>query len=177
MGGAAVIPDVAYAAALLLAGVLGWAGVAKLRRPAATAAAFTDLGLPAPAGLAVAVPAAELAAAALLAVRPPLGGLVAAALLAAFSGLLAARLRAGVHVACACFGSSRTAPVSSVELVRNLMLGVAALAAVAARPALPPVEAIVAVTVTAAAALVVLGLLGLRRDAGVLWRNSERIHP
>jgi uncharacterized membrane protein YphA (DoxX/SURF4 family) len=126
----AVVPTpIALAAALVLAGVLAVAGVAKLRHPAATARDFAALGLPAPEVLAGAVPAAELACAAALVLVPGWGGVAAFGLLAVFTADLAAVVRSGRVVSCACFGAASRAPVSARHLVRNGGLLVLALAA------------------------------------------------
>lgn len=119
----------ALAAALLLAGVLAVAGVAKLRRPADTAADFASLGLPAARPLAVVVPVVELACAALLVVVPGWGGVAAFGLLALFTANLVAVVRSGRVVSCACFGSASRSPISARHLVRNGALLVLALAA------------------------------------------------
>lgn len=166
---------VGYSAALLLAAVLAWAGLAKLRRPGATTAALRALDLPAAPLLAVVVPCAEVATALLLAVRPPAGAVAALTLLALFTLLLGDRLRRGVAVSCGCFGSTHGEPISSVDLVRNGLLAVAAVAALGApAPVLPSLESVVATSAAGAAGLVVLALLALRRQAGALWDNTAR---
>jgi uncharacterized membrane protein YphA (DoxX/SURF4 family) len=124
-----VLDLVAVAAAVALAAILAAAGVAKIRRPAATATDFAELGLPRPQALARAVPAVELATAAVLVVLPGWGGVVAFGLLAAFTANLVVVIRSGRVVACACFGAHDRAPVSSRHLVRNGLLALLALAA------------------------------------------------
>ncbi len=125
----------ALAAALILALVLAWAGVAKLRRPTATADDFAELGLPWPTRLAVAVPVIELVTAALLVVIPGWGGVAAFGLLAVFTANLAVVVRSGRVVSCACFGEASRAPVSSRQLARNgLLAGLALVAATVADP-------------------------------------------
>lgn len=119
----------ALAAALALAVVLTLAGVAKLRRPEATAEDFAGLGLPRPTDLATAVPLVELACAALLVVLPGWGGVASFGLLALFTAFLVTVLRSGRVVACACFGANDRDPVSARHLVRNAGLGLLALAA------------------------------------------------
>lgn len=108
---------------LLLAGAL------KLRDPSwpATARRF---GVPGP--LVPVVPVAELVLGALLLVD--LGGrvpaLLALGLLAAFTFVLAVRVRAGDQAPCGCFGSTSAGPVTWATVARNVVL--VALAAAAA---------------------------------------------
>ncbi len=119
----------AFAAALVLAGVLALAAVAKIRRPEATAEDFAGLGLPRPAALAVAVPAVELGCAILLVVLPGWGGVAAFGLLSLFTALLVSVIRSGRVVSCACFGANDRDPISVRHLIRNGVLGLLALAA------------------------------------------------
>ncbi len=120
---------VALVAALVLALVFVVAGVAKLRRPGATAEDFAELGLPLAGPLAVVVPVVELACAALLVVVPGWGGVASFGLLALFTANLAVVVRSGRVVRCACFGAADRDPVSVRHLVRNAVLAVLALAA------------------------------------------------
>jgi hypothetical protein len=116
------------AAAVVLAAVFLWAAAGKLARADAAVGALRALGLPAARWLARAVPAAELVLAAVLLAAPRAGGAGALVLLAAFSAVLLRAVRAGVIAPCACFGTAAADPVSSVELVRNALLGVLAAA-------------------------------------------------
>ena len=169
---------VGYVAALVLAAVLGWAGVAKLSRPRTTASGFAAMGLPAPDALARAVPLAEIVVAATLVVVPRAGAVAALVLLVAFTVVLARALRAGSSVSCGCFGTSGRAPVSFVELVRNGLLVVAAVAALAASsPVAPGLDDLVLATTAAAVAGVVLALCRLRRDTGRVWGMDLRMGP
>ena len=169
---------VGYVAALVLAAVLGWAGIAKLSRPRTTAAGFAALGLPAPAALARAVPLAEIVTAATLVVAPRIGAVAALVLLAAFSVVLVGAVRSNDDVSCGCFGASGRAPVSFVELVRNAMLLAAALAALATpTPVAPGLDDLVAATTAAAVAVLVLALCRLRRDTGAVWAVDLRMGP
>lgn len=169
---------VSTAAAAVLALILAWAGVAKLRRREATVDGFADLGLPRPGGLAVAVPVSELLVAAALLSRPRAGAVAAVVLLAAFTAFLVSRIRAGVPVGCGCFGSSRSRPTSAVEVVRNV--GLVLLAAAAAgtvvpqRPALPE---LVSVLTAVAVATVGLGLLEVYVTTGRLLDNHIPAGP
>ncbi|MGQ0742857.1 MAG: MauE/DoxX family redox-associated membrane protein [Acidimicrobiales bacterium] len=114
-------------AAAVVAGVMAWAAGSKLARPAATAAGFATLGVPA-AGLAArAVPFGELALAVGLLMVPGPAGLVACGLLGGFTVVLVRARRAGTG--CACFGQARPRPVRVSDLARNLAL--MALAAIA----------------------------------------------
>ena len=117
-------------AALVLAVVLTWAAVAKLRANAETIEDFSSLGLPAARPLSIAVPVAELFIAGLLVVVPGWGGVVAFALLAGFTTLLISVIRSGRVARCACFGQRSSAAVDGRHVGRNLVLiGLAALAA------------------------------------------------
>ena len=119
----------ALAAALMLAGVLALASVAKFRMPDATAKDFAGLGLPRPAVLALFVPAVEMGCAALLIVLPGWGGVAAFGLLSLFTALLISVIRSGRVVTCACFGANDRDPISIRHVVRNGALGLLALAA------------------------------------------------
>ncbi len=110
------------AAAYLLAAVLAVAALTKLRRPAAVAADFGELGLVAPNALARVVPVLELACAALLVIVPAWGGIASFALLAAFTAVLVNVIRSGRVVACRCFGALTDEPVSPRTLARNAAL-------------------------------------------------------
>jgi hypothetical protein len=102
--------------ALLLAG-----GALKVVRPAFTARAMREMGLPVSATAVRAVAVAEVAIAAGALVG---GGRILAALVAAsyagFAAFVAAALRRGVPVSsCGCFGADDTPP-TTVHLVLNL---------------------------------------------------------
>lgn len=123
---------IGYAAAVALAAVFAIAAIAKLRDLAATARDFEGLGLPRAVFFSRMVPLAELAIVALLLIVPAVGAIAALITLAFFTTFLVGRLRAGVHAPCACFGASRPAPISVLDIVRNfglMMLAAAALAA------------------------------------------------
>jgi hypothetical protein len=163
--------SVGYLAALVLAALFAWAGVAKLGARRRTTRTFRALGLPAPDGLAVAVPAIELALALGLVVVPGWAAAGALALLAAFSLFLARAVRAGVDVGCGCFGSAGSEPVSFVELVRNGLLGIAAAAALAApHPVAPSLAAVLVAGAALAIAGLVLALAELKRTVGHVWK-------
>ena len=165
--------DVGGAAAIVLAAVFAWAAVAKFRTPAATAASFHGLGLPAAPAVARIVPVVEVAIALGLVVAPTLVAWPALALLLAFSVVIARAVAAGSTVTCACFGASPSAhedalPVSVVELVRNAGLGALAIvasgsAAGSVRTSLP---ALVIVTVLVALSRVGFAAADLRRLGG-----------
>jgi uncharacterized membrane protein YphA (DoxX/SURF4 family) len=170
--------EVAYVGALALAVVFAWAGVAKLRTPAATAATFRALRLPAHGVLARTVPLAELALAALLVAAPRFGGPVAVVLLGGFTLLLARRLGRGETVSCGCFGSARQAPIAATDLVRNgLLIGLAVAVAVLAAPAVPGLSALVAGTAAIAIGAVALALVDVRVTTGRLLDNSVPTGP
>lgn len=165
----------ATACAWLVAGVLAWAALAKLRRPQATAVGFRQLGVPLPGLAAVLVPAGELFAAGLLLARPALGSGAALALLIGFSVFLAWRLRRGTPGGCACFGGGPDRPLGPAALVRNALLAVAAAAAAAAEAGLPSLPGMLAVGAAAAVGAVVVALVELGAATGRVWDN--RVGP
>jgi len=151
-----------YACALVLAGVFIRAGAAKVARPAQTATSFVALGVPAAAAVARAVPAVELLVAVALLAAPRAGGIGALALLLPFTAVLTRAVQAGSGVPCNCFGAARADPVSSVDVVRNVLLAFLAIGALAADG--PSVPGPAAATVTVAAGAVGAAILtGLRR--------------
>lgn len=159
--------DIGSGAALLLAGVFAVAGIAKLRRRAATAATFRALRLPAAGPAAVAVPVAELAVAGLLLALPAVGAALALAALIAFIGVLATALRRDEPVSCGCFGSAGDDPVTAADLVRNaLLVAAAAVAMTAGTRGLPSLPAAVAVSAAAVIGLVVVALVRVRLATG-----------
>jgi hypothetical protein len=158
------LAEVAYAAALALAAVFGWAGLAKLRDRHVTAAAFRDVGLAAPERLAVAVPGLELALAAALVLVPAEAALVTVAVLAGFTTFLVRARRAGVEGGCGCFGGTRRQPVPAAELGRNALLAAGALtASFAAGPVVPGPGALALVAAVAAGGGGLLALAARRR--------------
>lgn len=160
------VDGLGYACALLLAAVFVRGGAAKLARPQVTATGFAALGVPAAVVLAGAVPVIELLVAVALVAAPRAGAVAALVVLAAFSAVLGRALRAGADAPCACFGTARTDPVSTTDLVRNGLLVVAAAAALtAARPASPSPGAVVAAAVSFAAGLALLATLRRRTAA------------
>ncbi len=168
--------EVAYAAALALAAVFAWAGVAKLASRAATERAFRGLGLVAPRGFAVGVPATELALAAGLVVAPAEAAIAALAVLAGFTTFLVRSLGRGEAGGCGCFGTSRPAPVSGVDVARNGLLTLAAVvAAFASGPTVPGPAAVSGVALVAAAGAG--GLAVLRRRAGGTGLPAGRQGP
>lgn len=151
-----------YACAVLLATAFVLAGAAKLARPLETATSFVALGVPAAPAVARAVPLVELLVAAALLAAPRAGGIAALALLGPFTVVLARAVAGGSQTPCNCFGSTRSDPVSSVDITRNLMLAVPAVIAIGAgHPVVPGPPAVL----TAAVAFIVgrSGLSRLRR--------------
>ncbi len=112
--------------AVILAGVLFWAAVTKLRDRTGTATGFEQLGLPGAQILASAVPVVEVATAFALVAVPGWGGVASFALLAGFTVVLVTTLRSGRMVACRCFGGTSDAPVTRGHLLRNAGLMVMA---------------------------------------------------
>lgn len=162
--------DLAQAAALVLAAVFAWAGVAKATARPATVSSFRGLGLPAPASLAVVVPAVELVLAAGLVVAPAPASFAALAVLLAFSAVIGRAVARGSTVGCACFGGgAEDRPVSVLELVRNGALGavgIVASGAGAGSALWPSLPATVLVTVLVALARVGLAAAELRQAGG-----------
>lgn len=170
--------ELASAAALFLAAIFSWAGLAKGLRPHRTATAFSALAVPAPNITARLVPAAELGLAMLLVAQPRLGGLAALTLLGVFSAWLWRAQRSGVVAGCACFGGSGTRPASPRDLVRNLMLGLLALLVVGLeQPVGPTLPAMIAVSALGTAGAVGLALVDLRLRTGRLWDNRIEAGP
>jgi hypothetical protein len=156
------VDGLGYACALVLAAVFVRAAAAKLARPATTAAGFAALGVPAAAALARAVPFVELLTAAALVAAPRVGAAASLIFLPASSWVLVRSLRSPTPAPCNCFGTARTEPVSSTDLVRNVLLAVLALVSLGtAGPTVPGAPAVVAVVGAVAAGLA--GLAGLRR--------------
>jgi uncharacterized membrane protein YphA (DoxX/SURF4 family) len=146
------VDGLGYACALVLAAVFVRAGAAKLARPAETAAGFAALGVPAAGLLGRAVPFVELLVAAALIAVPRAGGIVALLLLVGFAGLLARAVRAGSQAPCNCFGSARPDPVSSTDIMRDLLLAVLAATSLGAtRPTVPSVVDVVVVALAVGA--------------------------
>ncbi|HEV2761291.1 MAG TPA: MauE/DoxX family redox-associated membrane protein [Acidimicrobiales bacterium] len=152
-----------YACALVLAAVFVRAGAAKLARPTTTATSFVALGVPA-AGLAArAVPIVELLVAVALLAAPRVGALGALALLIPFTGVLARAVRSGSGAPCNCFGAARVDPVSTVDVVRNVLLVALGLTAVTATmPVVPGPAAVVATVIASACGLALLSALRTR---------------
>jgi hypothetical protein len=165
------VSEVAYATALVLAALFAWAGAAKLADRPRTAATFRAFGVPRPGWVGVGLPVVELGLAAALVVLPRVGGAVAVALLAAFTAVLARAVRRGVEVGCACFGTARAEPVSSVEVARNLLwAGAGGVALFAPAPDAPGLDSIVLVGTAVAVAAVALALIDLGRRTGHILR-------
>src|SRR5262245_20141002 len=118
-------------ARLVLAGVFGVAGAAKLLDRSGTREGLVSFGIPPRLGspLSVVLPVAELAIAAALVPRVSAwwGGLAALGLLVSFSSAIALNLARGNRPECRCFGQLRASPVGWPTLLRNTIL--AALAA------------------------------------------------
>src|SRR5688572_10702333 len=117
-------------ARVLLAGVFGVAGLAKLADRPGSRQALIDFGLPATLvrSLGLLLPLAELAvAAALLPLTTAWwGALGALALLLVFGVGIAGNLARGRRPACHCFGQLHSAPAGRATLLRNGVLAVLA---------------------------------------------------
>ncbi len=117
---------VAWAARIVLALVLTSAAIGKFRSRDELPHQLEVLGVPpgAVGGAAVVLPLTEVAIAVGLVAAPrsSIPAWVALALLAAFTVVVAATLARGVRTACACFGASSAAPMSSRTLLRNAWL-------------------------------------------------------
>ncbi len=110
----------------VVAAVLVFAAIGKLRRPADLAASAAALGVPRPAATWVArlLPVCEIAIAAglLLQGTDRLSAAAATALFGAFTVLVAANLLRGNAVPCGCFGDAASRPISWVTVTRNVAL-------------------------------------------------------
>lgn len=169
------MPQIAYAAALVLAGVFAVAAVAKLRRLATTERAFAALGLAWPRALAMGVPSVELALAAGLVMAPAEASIAALAVLAGFTTFLIRSIRRGDARGCGCFGTAQPAPVSTTEVARNTVLaGAAAVAALAPGPVVPGPPALAVVAAGAVAAALALGAVSRR---AARWPRGHRQGP
>ena len=165
--------DVAYAAAVLLAGLFAWAGASKLLHRERTTRTFAAFGLPAPHVLGTAVPAVELLLAVGLLVVPAVAAYLALGMLAAFTTFLVRAVRAGVDVGCGCFGSASTAPVSSIDVLRNGLLGAAALVATfATDPSVPGLGAVLLVAAAAGGAVTAFVVAARRHRTSGLGTGS-----
>jgi hypothetical protein len=152
-----------YAAALLLACVFLAAAVSKLVDRDTTIESFRALGLPPV--LATAVPLVELALAAGLVLAPGWSAAVTLGVLAALTTFVARAIRHGVTAPCGCFGSSASAPLSAVTLLRNVLLAAAAgVALTASGPTLPSAGAVL---VTAGALIAATAVLVTASASGV----------
>lgn len=118
--------------AVVVAVPLAWAAVAKAFAFGTTTADFEELGIRRPELAVPLVCATEAVTALLLVLRPRVGAVLALLLLTAFSGVLAAVLRSGRQVRCACFGAVTRRPVDARDLVRNGVLILVAAAIVLA---------------------------------------------
>jgi uncharacterized membrane protein YphA (DoxX/SURF4 family) len=169
---------------LVLAGVFGWAGLAKLFRSGAAADAVADLGIPP--GLrrpiAFVLPPAEVGVAVALVLPASAwwGALGAAALLVAFTVLVTARLLRGQTSGCRCFGQRQPSPSAVTSLARNqFLLAFALLLAWHGRGGTGAVEWVAGLGPVRAAALVGAGLLiwavarAVRRRPGAAARRGS----
>jgi hypothetical protein len=157
---------------VLLGGLFLVAGVGKLARREAFAQALAGYRLARPQQMvAWMVPAAEIAVGAALVAGLPAAGWAALALLAVFSLALGVELAAGTAPpACGCLPGARARPPGPLSLVRNAVLGVAAVgAALGLHPALGRAFWTVSYVVLWAAVLSLAALvLALYRQVGVL---------
>lgn len=124
MSTVSLIASIALGAAFVVA------GGSKLAAGPAWPAQAVALG--APRIVVPLVPWVELAVGAALIAQlaEPVPAVVAILLLTAFSGLIAVRLAAGEHPACACFGAWSASPIGPLHLARNgglMVLGLLAL--------------------------------------------------
>ncbi len=108
--------------AVVLAGVVVWAAVAKLRNLGRTADDFAELGIARPRLVSRLVPVAELAVAVGLLVAPGWGAVAAFALLAVFTVVLVVAMNSPTPKRCACFGTTSDRPVGPRSIGRNLVL-------------------------------------------------------
>jgi uncharacterized membrane protein YphA (DoxX/SURF4 family) len=156
---------IGYVAAVVVAAVFAMAAAAKLRDLRRTSADFEALGVPNPDVFARLVPLAEIAVVILLLIVPAGGAIAALVTLAFFTTFLVGRLRAGVRAPCACFGAVAKAPLSGIEIARNIGLMVLSATALAAeRPVRPTLGDVVVVVGPTLVGVGVLHLLRVRRE-------------
>jgi len=120
---------IGYVAAVALGVVFAFSAVAKARDLAGTEQQFEGLGLPRAMFFSRFIPVVEFSIVALLLIVPATGAIAALVTLAFFTTFLIGRLKSGIRVPCACFGASKTTPLSALSIVRNV--GLMALAAAA----------------------------------------------
>lgn len=163
--------QLASAAALVLAAVFAWAGIAKLMRRDDTRSSFAALRLPAPSTLAVAVPIVEILLAIGLVFRPAIAAWAAIGVIGAFTVVIWLAIARGIDAPCSCFGTARKEPVSTNEIVRNGMLAGLAVVATAAHGAAgwPGLPHLVIVTVLTAMGRVILAIADLRRGGNRIF--------
>ena len=168
---------------IILAAVLAWAAVAKLRDPRELVAAVGDHGVPRPlrAATAVALVVAEATLAVLLLVPATAraAGVGVAVLGLVFAASLGAmRLRGRRRAPCGCFGGTRSRPVGLLALRALALAAAGALVASGAADRGAPSGPVLvgAALVVLAAAVVVLAVLvlALYRQVGVL---ESRLGP
>jgi thiol-disulfide isomerase/thioredoxin/uncharacterized membrane protein YphA (DoxX/SURF4 family) len=161
---------------ILLAGVLGVAGVAKLFDLKGSRQALTDFGVPqrlAP-PMSVLLPLAEIATAVALLIHPwaRWGGVAAVALFLGFSAGIANAMRQGKDVDCGCFGRLYTAVAGSRALVRNLVLAALGVALVIHGPG-PAIDQWVADRTAAELVAIVATVAAVALAAFSFWTWSE----
>lgn len=154
---------VGYSAAVVLAAIFATAAIAKLRDLRATLDQFTALGLPRPGVFTRIVPLAELSLVTLLLIVPAVGAIFSMITLAFFTTFLVSRVRAGVTAPCACFGATVSAPLSWLDVARNLALFLLATTAlVAERPVRPTLLDLAATIAVVCGGAILLRLLRRR---------------
>ncbi len=158
-------------AALVLALVFIWSGVAKLRERASVGRDFAAIGVPAPTVSVVVVALVEVAVAATLVVQHRVGAVLALVLLGLFTLVLISVLRSGREIRCGCFGANAREPISMVDVVRNVSLAViGGLALFGGRSFAIDLPAVMVVSLTALCLLVVVNLIALAQTSGALIR-------
>jgi hypothetical protein len=161
-----------YLAALLLALVFLYSAVAKFRDAHPTRRALDAVGMPKAAGVAKVVPIIEVVVAVALIARPSVGAAAALAVLAVFTGFIAYLLMKKMDVSCGCFGANATRSVSSVDIVRNMLLAACAVLAMPLNSAHSiTLEDFIAATTAVAIAAVVLTAISTRQTLGQLFDN------
>ncbi len=153
---------------LLLAAVLGVAGIAKLLDREGSRRALLDFGVPARLArqAAIMLPLVELGAAAALVPNASgrWGAIAALVLLGTFSVAIGAALVRGRRPSCHCFGRLHSAPAGWPTLLRNAGLGALAGAVVLLEPR--------AAVLTGSERLIVLGSAAVVAVVGALRRGS-----
>lgn len=169
----AVFDGAGFVAAALLSLLFAIAAVSKLKDLSVSRTTFSQMRLPLPGALAVVVPLSELAIAAALVLYPREGSIAAALALIFFTIVILRTLSAGTSVACGCFGSSSTDPVSAVTVLRNVLLLVMSIgASFGTGPAAVRLNDVILVSTATLLGVVLIEIARLKVKIGAVWDNT-----